>query len=200
MRTLVSLLIVTTLIWLIAGYHQADALLFECTICGDVNGDLFVANSDVHAFRESLADPNGSPLSTMGQTKCNVIGDVRLCDILDVVVLRRALAAPPRPPGIAPACEVVVGPEGGCPALPDPPIESCLDDCNCAPIVTGLICQKAVGQCLCQGTCQPPEQVELGTCNTAVQPPVCGCDGNTYPGPCAAAIVRVNIDHYGSCE
>ncbi len=77
-------------------------------VCGDINDDNVVDPADVATFRAHLADPNGMPLSPAGQAKCTVIGEAPACDILDLTVLRRALATPPLPPGIAPVCEAVL--------------------------------------------------------------------------------------------
>ncbi len=77
-------------------------------LCGDVNDDGSVDAADVATFRAHLADPRGIPLSPAGQAKCTVIGEAAACDLLDLTVLRRALAVPPLPPGIAPVCEAVL--------------------------------------------------------------------------------------------
>ncbi len=77
-------------------------------VCGDVNDDNVVDLGDVASFRAHLADPNGMPLSPEGRSKCTVIGEAPACDILDLTVLRRALAVPPLPPGIAPVCEALL--------------------------------------------------------------------------------------------
>ena len=74
-------------------------------ICGDVNDDGVLDDLDIYLFRLFLADPNAALLSPVGTSKCTVIGEASHCDILDLVVLRRALAIPPLPPGIAPLCE-----------------------------------------------------------------------------------------------
>jgi hypothetical protein len=78
--------------------------------CGDVNDAGRVDDLDIDTYRDFLVDPNGSPLSTAGQSKCSVIGSPTDCDIADVVVLRRALATPSRPPGIAEVCEAAISP------------------------------------------------------------------------------------------
>jgi len=76
--------------------------------CGDVNDDSVVDLVDIATFRAHLADPNEMPLRLGGRAKCTVIGEPPACDILDLTVLRRALAIPPLPPGIAPVCEAVL--------------------------------------------------------------------------------------------
>ncbi len=56
-------------------------------------------------IRLYLADPNGMGLPPAGESRCTVIGEAGPCDILDVTVLRRALATPSLPPGLRPVCE-----------------------------------------------------------------------------------------------
>jgi hypothetical protein len=45
------------------------------------------------------------------------------------------------------------------------------------------------------GTCEPTP-----TDCTLVDEPVCGCDGQTYPGSCSAARAGVSIASYGACD
>ena len=71
--------------------------------CGDLDGNGVVSPADVLVFRDSLASPEGNPLTAEALAKCSVVDDGD-CDVLDVSVLRRALAAPPLPPGIQPVC------------------------------------------------------------------------------------------------
>jgi len=73
--------------------------------CGDVNDDGIVSVDDVFDFRFYLADPIGMPLPPAGESRCTVIGEAGPCDILDVTVLRRALATPSLAPGLRPVCE-----------------------------------------------------------------------------------------------
>jgi len=70
--------------------------------CGDVDLDGFIDADDVTDYRNHLADPVGNPFSTLATDKCNVTSPVRPCDLLDVVLLRRAIAL--LPPGIMQAC------------------------------------------------------------------------------------------------
>jgi hypothetical protein len=77
--------------------------------CGDVDDDGSVGTSDVDAFRLFLADPAGAPLSPAGVSKCSVVDDAGPCEILDVTVIRRALAVPSLEPGIEPVCTAVAG-------------------------------------------------------------------------------------------
>lgn len=86
-----------------------DGLGTACQ-CGDVDDDGWVGNFDIETYRHFLADPNGNPLPIAGLSKGSVIGGPTDCDIADVVVLRRALATPSHPPGIAPVCEAALGP------------------------------------------------------------------------------------------
>ncbi len=67
-----------------------------------MNGDLILDFADQTAYRGFLADPQGMPL--VAEDNCTLIGPPRPCDIRDVVVLARALQAPPLPPGISPVC------------------------------------------------------------------------------------------------
>jgi hypothetical protein len=53
-------------------------------------------------LREHLAAI--APLTPAGIERCSVIGLAADCDARDLTVLRRNLAVPPRPPGIAPVC------------------------------------------------------------------------------------------------
>ena len=48
-----------------------------------------------------------SPLSATGESRCSVIGATYDCDVRNLVVLRRFLALPSLPPGLAPACEPI---------------------------------------------------------------------------------------------
>ncbi|MFQ5513512.1 MAG: hypothetical protein ACE5FG_03680 [Myxococcota bacterium] len=74
-------------------------------ICGDADDDGVVRDSDVTALRAYLADSIGAPLPDAGLGRCSVIGVSDPCDLLDVVVLRRALALPPLAPGIQQVCK-----------------------------------------------------------------------------------------------
>ncbi len=91
--------------------QSGDGCEADCTngICGDVNDDGVVDVSDISFFRTHLADPNGRRLPVVGQSKCSVRGGPTDCDILDLVVLRRALRIPSLPPLVAPICEAVLG-------------------------------------------------------------------------------------------
>ena len=71
--------------------------------CGDVNGSGRVDAADVAAIRQSLANP-AAALTPAALDRCAVFGDLASCDVLQVTVLRRALATPtPLPPLVPPA-------------------------------------------------------------------------------------------------
>jgi hypothetical protein len=71
---------------------------------------------------------------------------------------------------------------GGCTSLLDcPPNE---------------FCQAPIGACGGRGDCTFIEQV----CSGAEYDPICGCDGETYPSRCHAAMRAVSIAHVGTCE
>jgi peptidase M23-like protein len=78
-------------------------------LCGDTVVDQVLNGSDVTALRGALANPGGSPLSSDGVKRCTVIGSDRACDVRDAVVIRRKLASPSRPPGIAQVCAAALG-------------------------------------------------------------------------------------------
>ncbi len=60
--------------------------------CGDLGGEGIVDANDVTAYRNHLSDPAAYPLSATAQAKCSVFGaDPAVCDLADLVVLRRAL-------------------------------------------------------------------------------------------------------------
>ena len=71
--------------------------------CGDVFEDGLVDADDLDLYRDHLASPGGSAFLGGVPAKCSVVGsDPSGCDILDVVVMRRALAG--SGPGIGQAC------------------------------------------------------------------------------------------------
>lgn len=74
----------------------------DAQVCGDVDLSGGVSAADLGALRSFLANPGGQPLSPTGQTRCSVIGVPTSCDIVDAVVLSRALGL--RPPGISQSC------------------------------------------------------------------------------------------------
>ncbi|HXZ85772.1 MAG TPA: hypothetical protein VEI82_09800, partial [Myxococcota bacterium] len=79
------------------GSSAPDGIGDACQ-CGDPSGDGRVDASDVDVLRRFLA---GALASLAAPQKCDV-GGSSACDLVDAVVLRRALAA--LPPGIANAC------------------------------------------------------------------------------------------------
>ena len=70
--------------------------------CGDVNGSGRVDAADVTAIRQSLANP-AAALTPAELDRCAVFGDLASCDVVQVAVLRRALATPALPPLVSPA-------------------------------------------------------------------------------------------------
>jgi hypothetical protein len=70
--------------------------------CGDVTGSGRVDAADVAAIRQSLANP-AAALTPAALDRCAVFGDLADCDIVQVSVLRRALATPALPPLVSPA-------------------------------------------------------------------------------------------------
>ena len=73
--------------------------------CGDVTDDGVVDGLDVDAYRAFLASPTGAPFPPAGTRKCTVLNPPVGCDLLDAMVLRRAVESPGLAPGIAPVCE-----------------------------------------------------------------------------------------------
>ena len=78
-------------------------------LCGDVVVDEVLNASDVSAYRALLADPAGAALAVEGSRRCTVVGPARPCDVRDVAILRRKLATPGQPPGIAQVCPAALG-------------------------------------------------------------------------------------------
>ncbi|MFI5317479.1 MAG: hypothetical protein ACHQ6T_17395, partial [Myxococcota bacterium] len=71
--------------------------------CGDVTGEGVVDASDVFSYRSHLANPAGLPFVGAAAVKCSVAGAISTdCDILDVVVMQRALLG--QAPGIGQVC------------------------------------------------------------------------------------------------
>ena len=68
----------------------------------------------------------------------------------------------------------------------------CKDNADCED---SQYCVKPIGACAATGVCETRPQ----TCTRELRP-VCGCDGITYPNPCAAAAEGVSIAHDGQCS
>ena len=65
--------------------------------CGDVDDDQDLTAADRALLRGHLADPGAELISAAGRSTCNVKdvqGSVDVCDVLDSVVLARAVAGP----------------------------------------------------------------------------------------------------------
>jgi len=75
--------------------------------CGDADADGRANASDVGAQRNALAG-TAAGASAEGSRRCSVAAPGASCDVVDVAVLRRAMAA--LPPGIAQACPAQFGP------------------------------------------------------------------------------------------
>jgi hypothetical protein len=78
--------------------------------CGDLSEDGTVEALDPAALRTFLADPAGAPLSAVALEKCRVNAGSAACDVLQLTVLRRALAEPALGPGVAALCTAATGP------------------------------------------------------------------------------------------
>ncbi|MFQ5515652.1 MAG: hypothetical protein ACE5FG_14645 [Myxococcota bacterium] len=109
-------------------------------ICGDLDDNGSIGAPDAAAVRDALA---GRPQRLRPPTRCNVIGPADTndddgdgvpndCDLLDVVVLRRAAAG--LGPGIAQDCALEPGdgprPSPSCPPLPGPSLPRLPNDCD----------------------------------------------------------------------
>ncbi len=88
--------------------EPADGIGDACQ-CGDVDDSGVVDFADVTAYRDSLADPEGLPLTPAGFAKCSVIDGPGPCEILDVTVIQRELAPEPLEPGITQVCAAASG-------------------------------------------------------------------------------------------
>lgn len=71
----------------------------------------------------------------------------------------------------------------------------CYDNLDCSWPSSGKYCMKPVGDCLAPGSCGAPPPADA-PCAQAL---VCGCDGTTYPTPCHAARLGVDLFSSGSC-
>ncbi|HKC50576.1 MAG TPA: hypothetical protein VKF60_07265, partial [Myxococcota bacterium] len=75
--------------------------------CGDLTGEGVVDEGDAQSYRNHLADPDGLPLVGAAAAKCSVAGgNPAVCDLLDVVITRRALVG--AGPGIAQECSAAL--------------------------------------------------------------------------------------------
>lgn len=78
-------------------------------LCGDVAVNEILDAGDVSAFRARLANPSGAPLSFEGARRCTVISPARPCDVRDLSVLRRNVAAGGLQPVVAEVCPAALG-------------------------------------------------------------------------------------------
>jgi endonuclease/exonuclease/phosphatase family metal-dependent hydrolase len=69
----------------------ADVLIPFELLCGDVDVTGAVDAGDVALLRAALVDPIGSPLSGAAQHRCPSAGADAGCELVDIVVLRRAV-------------------------------------------------------------------------------------------------------------
>ena len=91
-----------------AGNIQLDVTsLSRAQVCGDINLDLLVDGTDVALLRNELANPS-APFPSGGAARCSVVGTATDCDVVDVAVLRRALAGG-LPPGVQEVCAAMNG-------------------------------------------------------------------------------------------
>ncbi len=92
-----------------------------------------------------------------------------------------------------PACEredILVAEVEPAASVPVPPLGQCHRSDQCADdfYCEHLGCDQPIG------TCRPrPFPCDLG-------PPVCGCDGVTYPGECIRRASGATLDHPGKCK
>ena len=80
------------------------AALFP-VVCGNIDGNSVRNAADVSRLRSAFSRPTAAALSAAERARCSVIGDAS-CDLVDLVVLRRYLAA--KTPGIAQVCSAVL--------------------------------------------------------------------------------------------
>lgn len=76
--------------------------------CGDVDDSGEVSGADAILLRRVLVGE--AVLSAAGSDKCAAIGAPDSCDLVDAVVLRRALETPALLPGVAQGCRAWLGP------------------------------------------------------------------------------------------
>lgn len=80
----------------------------------------------------------------------------------------------------------------------DPQVNCCdVGNYNCTrnpECQFGEYCAKPVGDCDGFGSCTPIPEICW-----SVYAPVCGCEGNTYPSACEAAMFSVNVAYEGEC-
>jgi hypothetical protein len=175
---LVSALLVPA-VWAVLAL--ADVARAEPALCGDVDGDSFVALPDVARLRAALAG-SGAPLSIDEELRCNVKIDSSLpggstvshafdddCTILDVAIVRRALAgAWPEPQAVCPG-----GSSGDCCVAGSGP------GCN-SPELVACVCATLPECCAAQWTTACAAAATAETCGgSSPGAAVCDADGGT---------------------
>ena len=153
----------------------------EPALCGDVDGDTFLADPDVARFRDALAHA-GPPLSIGEELRCNATIDSSLpggstisqafdddCTILDVAIVRRSLAGLwPEPQAICPG-----GSSGDCCSAGTGP------GCN-SPEVAACVCAGLPECCAAQWTAACAAAATTQTCGgSSPGTAVCDADGGT---------------------
>jgi len=70
------------------------------------------------------------------------------------------------------------------------------EPCEESPCGAGTYCRRPLGECTFgEGVCtEIPASCPFG-CQ-----PVCGCDGETYPSECEAAVLAASVKHFGPCR
>jgi hypothetical protein len=89
------------------GSTVADGIGDACQ-CTELTNDGFVNATDVTRLRQHLS--NALPLPPTERARCSAIGGATDCTVRTLAVLRRALATPPRGPGVQQTCTAALPP------------------------------------------------------------------------------------------